>query len=175
MIELMIVVAIMAVILSIGLPAAFGALKKKPLRQAVADYVEGCSQARAMAIIKGSPYDFVISGGGVSVSVQAGIGVSSTPKPSSGSSDLSYFEENSTTSRSGSRRLFSANIHEDVGIQFIDVNHEDQMQYNHTRVRFYPNGTCDEFTVILYWVVEGKRKMIQLNPITGLADVNELP
>ena len=55
LIELLVVVGMIAIISSIGIPAAFKALQKRdPLTQGVNDVLEACAQARAMAIIGGT-------------------------------------------------------------------------------------------------------------------------
>jgi hypothetical protein len=52
------------------------------------------------------------------------------------------------------------------------VNFKDQMENPETRVRFFANGTSDEFTVVIF-SEEGERK-ISLDVITGLSDVEVL-
>ena len=49
----MIVVAIMAIVMSMSVPIVYKSWRKAPLRQAVKDVVEVCSHARARAIMQG--------------------------------------------------------------------------------------------------------------------------
>jgi prepilin-type N-terminal cleavage/methylation domain-containing protein len=59
LIEIMIVISIMMVVMTIGIPAFVRALDKQGLRKAVSDVVEGCSHARSQAILRGVPMEFV--------------------------------------------------------------------------------------------------------------------
>src|SRR6266550_9093450 len=53
LIELMIVVAIMGVVLTMGVPIVYRMRHEAPLRKAVKEVVEVCSHARARAILQG--------------------------------------------------------------------------------------------------------------------------
>jgi hypothetical protein len=46
-----------------------------------------------------------------------------------------------------------------------------QAGQSEVRVRFFPNGTCDEFTAVMLEPASGKRRMIHLDVITGHADL----
>ena len=65
--------------------------------------------------------------------------------------------------------LFSARLHEDIAVALLYVNLKDRMKTEESRVHFYPNGTSDEFTIILQ-MGRGVRK-ISLDCVTGLANV----
>src|SRR5437763_534906 len=52
LLELMIVVAIMGIILAMGIPMVYQLRHEAPLRKAVRDVIEVCSQARALAILQ---------------------------------------------------------------------------------------------------------------------------
>jgi len=49
----MIVIAIMAIVMTMSVPIIYKVRHKAPLRKAVSDVVEVCSRARAQAILKG--------------------------------------------------------------------------------------------------------------------------
>src|SRR2546423_4519767 len=55
LIEIMVVIAIMAIIMGMTVPFAYKALKKEGMGQAVSEVVEVCSHARARAIMGGEP------------------------------------------------------------------------------------------------------------------------
>ena len=55
----------------------------------------------------------------------------------------------------------------------LDVNLMDQMEAPEARVRFFPNGTCDEFTLVLR-SEKGEMRKITLESTTGLWDVEVL-
>jgi len=160
LIELMLAISIAAIVMAIGLPGWIKALKKEGLRKAVSDVVEGCSHARAQAILKSVPMEFVLRAEDGSISVQParlprGEGVGDDP--SGGSS-------------SGAN--FSGQLPSDVGVKLIYVNFQDKMELPEARVRFFPNGTCDEFTVILF-SPSGEKK-ISADIITGLTEVDTI-
>jgi prepilin-type N-terminal cleavage/methylation domain-containing protein len=163
LIEIMIVISIAAILLATGIPAFVRAMHKDKLRKAVSDLVEGCSHARAQAILKGVPMELVIHAEDGRISTQ--------PAPMSSPDGLSGGEgpQEGPSTPSLSPTAFSAQIPDNVAFRLIDVNFQDQMEQPESRVRFFPNGTSDEFTVVLF-SEEGERK-ISLDVITGLADV----
>ena len=59
-------------------------------------------------------------------------------------------------------------IPDDVRLEMLDVNLLEYSQSEWTRVRFFPNGTSDEMTVILH-SDKGEFRKITLEPTTGLA------
>jgi hypothetical protein len=65
--------------------------------------------------------------------------------------------------------VFSARLNENVAVTLLYVNLKDQMEADETRVHFYPNGTSDEFTMIVQ-AGNGMRK-ISLESVTALATV----
>jgi hypothetical protein len=64
-------------------------------------------------------------------------------------------------------------LHPGIAVELLDVNFVNQMEFPEARVRFYPNGTSDEFTTILLWNRRTRAK-ISLEVVTGLADVEFL-
>ena len=168
LIEIMLALSIAAIVMAIGLPAWVGAMRKEGLRKAVSDVFEGCSHARAQAILKGVPTEFVIRAEDGSLSVQPARlnqseanSASAGPQNGQGSADVA--------SVSGS---FSGRLPSDVGVKFLHVNFQDKMELPEARVRFFPNGTSDEFTMILF-STSGEKK-ISLDIVTGLAEVDTI-
>lgn len=168
LIEIMIVISIAAIVLATGIPAFVRAMHKDKLRKAVSDLVEGCSHARAQAILKGVPMELLIHAGDGQVSVQSA-------RQNNGN-DPSF-----NTSAQGSQPVvpvssgassFSAQIPDNVAVKLLYVNFHDEMEQPEAHVRFFANGTSDEFTMILF-SEEGERK-ISLDVVTGLADVEVL-
>jgi prepilin-type N-terminal cleavage/methylation domain-containing protein len=164
LIELMIVIGIAAIIVAAGLPPFVRGLRKEGLRKAVSDVVEGCSHARAQAILHGLPTELVIRAedGQISVGPAAGRRPEEAP-------DLSLKSEGRSSSSAASAAAFKANLPEDIAVKLLYVNFKDQMEYPEAHVRFFPNGTCDEFTVILSSATA--EQQISLDVVTGLADV----
>jgi prepilin-type N-terminal cleavage/methylation domain-containing protein len=68
---------------------------------------------------------------------------------------------------------FSATFPENVWIEIMGVNFVELQEAEEARVHFYPNGTADEFTIVLVSEQQEARQ-INLNIVTGLADVEVL-
>jgi len=164
LIEIMLVVAIIAIVMTMGLPAIYRAMKLESFRQAVSDVVEACSHARARAILQGGTMEVVIRAEDGQINVQSAGNDNDHPEKTTSPSEV-------TTSSSAS--IFSARLGENVGIAMLDVNLMDLMRAAEAHVRFYPNGTCDEFTLVLQ-SEKGEMRKITLEAVTGLADVEVL-
>jgi prepilin-type N-terminal cleavage/methylation domain-containing protein len=168
LIEIMIVISIVAIIMATGIPAFVRAMHKDKLRKAVSDLVEGCSHARAQAILKGVPMELVIRAEDGHITVQPAQTASTDESFSSTESQA----DPSSVPAASAPASFSAQIPDNVAFKLIDVNFQDQMEQPETRVRFFANGTSDEFTVVIF-SEEGERK-ISLDVVTGLSDVEVL-
>lgn len=167
LVEIMIVVAIVAVVFAMGAPSFVRVLEKRPMRQAVSDIVEGLSQARAHAILQGVTFEFVLNGDGE-------MRVLAARAPEVGGELIQGLETFGVEAAEGetSTNLFDARLYPDIKVTFLDVNFRDQMEAPEARVRFHPNGTSDDFTMVLEEGTE--RRKIWLDPITALADMETL-
>ncbi len=141
----MIVVAIIGIIMSAGVPTLYRALKKEGFRRTVSDIVEVCSAARARAILQGTetevwfhPRDGTCEVAGGASGVNGGLAT-------------------------------SAKI-EDAQIQMLDINLLEYRDANIAKVRFYPNGTSDEMTLILM-SDRNEQRGIVLETTTAMASV----
>jgi prepilin-type N-terminal cleavage/methylation domain-containing protein len=148
LIEIMVVVALIGLIMSTGIPTIYKALHKEGFRKTVSDIVDVCNSARARAIIKGSVTEVVfhpqertceVSGGGV-----------------------------------GGGLAHSATIVESARIEMLDVNLHEYKGEEIARVRFYPNGTSDEMTLILI-SDRNEWRRISVEITTGLTSVDSDP
>jgi prepilin-type N-terminal cleavage/methylation domain-containing protein len=162
LIEIMVVVAIMGIILATGIPSIYRIWKKEGMRQAVSDVVEVLSNARAQAILRGSPTEvvfhplerrFEIGGGSISTAPRPEIEAENVEKPP-------------PPPGSGQAGQFPA----DIVIDMLDVNLLEYGQSEFVRVRFFPNGTSDEMTLILR-SSKNEQRGITLEVTTGLASV----
>ena len=68
---------------------------------------------------------------------------------------------------------FNATLPDNVGIELLAVNFLQYEEEDEVRVRFYPNGTSEEFTIVLL-SDDQKGTQISLEVVTGLADVKIL-
>ncbi len=155
LIEIMMVVGILGMVLAMGMPAFIQSIRRDPLRQAVSD-------------LRGSPVELVIRAEGGQLNVvparddkaeQTAASVEAQGQPG----------EPSTGKAASQSPVFSARLNENVAVTLLYVNLKDQMEAEETRVHFYPNGTSDEFTMIVQ-AGNGMRK-ISLECVTALATV----
>jgi len=68
---------------------------------------------------------------------------------------------------------FSATLPENVWIQILGVNFLELQDADEARVHFYPNGTSDEFTIVLS-STEKEAQKVSLEVVTGIAQVEPL-
>jgi prepilin-type N-terminal cleavage/methylation domain-containing protein len=165
LIELMVVIGLVAIIMAAGIPPFARAMRKEGLRKAVSDVVEGCSHARAQAILHGTPTELVIRAQDGQLSVRQ------LPRHNSdGPGSRNPFLEEEPVQRKTPG--FTAKLPDDIAVLFLDVNFQDHMasdNFTEARVRFYPNGTSDEFTIILSSL--SAEQKISLEVVTGLTRV----
>jgi type II secretory pathway pseudopilin PulG len=175
MIEIMIVIAIIMMVMTTGIPLVTRALKKDQLAKAVNDTLEGCKLARDRAILQNRAYDFVIrnrSEKDAEFAVEPAKTKAASPATASagGGATTSASGPGPTTATHEVATLsgdFPRKMGQDVVVELIAVNFIDLMGASEARVRFYPNGTSDEFMVI--YAYQGKRRTIKVDIITGAA------
>ncbi len=145
LIEMLMVVFIIAIIMAFGIPAFVRAMQKTPIQQAVSDLTEACSHARARAILHGVPVDLVIGESQLTV------------QPVGGGTDGGVPVAN-----------FSVSLPESVAFKELWVNRQNCVELEtEGRVRFYPNGTCDELLATLL-SDKNEERAILLEITTGL-------
>jgi prepilin-type N-terminal cleavage/methylation domain-containing protein len=155
LVEIMIVVAILGVVVTWGLPAIFKVARQESLRQSVSDIVEVCSHARAQAILRGTktevvfhPKDRQLGVGGARGSESPTVIVGGAPGASRASAQWS----------------------ERLTLEMLDVNFTEYKDADEAHVWFHPDGTSDEMTIILS-SEQGEYRKISLEVMTGLASV----
>ena len=170
LIELMVVVAIMGIVLAMGIPALHQALHREALTQGVRDVMEACSRARAQAILQGVVAEvrfhpqsrhFEVGAAPHDASFDSLSGAP-TPEPSAAPSSDPRIAAG-----------FSAELSDQLHLEMLDVNFIEYKDAEEARVRFYPNGTSDEFTMVLHSDT-GEYRKISLEVVTGLADAGPL-
>lgn len=146
LIEIMVVVAIIAVVLAAGIPSLYGFFHKTGLRKTTGDILEVCQTARATAILSGSP------------------------------AEVTFHPKEGTCETSGGTGGYGAWAHtakfSDCIIEMLDVNLQECKDFETVRVRFFPNGTSDEMTLVLRGNNNEWRK-ISLELTTGLPSVSD--
>jgi len=173
LIEIMIVVGIMGLIMTMSVPIVYKVWHRAPMAEALKGVVEVCSNARAQAIMEGKEVDvtfhprdgnFEISGAVTAVSAANSPALVPTPAPTP-SATPPVAPSNPLSGRSGK---FS----EHIRIDMLDINKwkHDFRDDELARVRFFPNGTSDELTLILSSDT-GEQRGVVLEVTTGLASV----
>ncbi len=170
LIEIMIVVSIMAIAMTMSVPIVYKVWHKAPMRKAVADVVEVCSNARARAILTGSDTTVVFH------PREGGFGLGAGPAPKTDGSGPKITVKDSganlpaiAPSQSGSG--LSGHLGDQVIIYLLDINMSgiEYRDAESATVRFHPNGTADEMKMILF---DGKEYIgIETEITTGLVNV----
>ena len=191
LIEIMIVVGIIGIFLGVGIPSLFRAMRKNPMQQTVTETMEALSAARAQAIMSGTPAGVMFypeerrfevialqesrSGSlfGDSAMMDGGSIVGRYQALQAMNQQEELLREQSPPKKQGGMFKSSGTIQEDVVLELLDVNFWEYKDQDRALVVFYPNGTCDEFTMVLNWEQRDWRK-ISLNVISGLADAGPL-
>jgi type II secretion system protein H len=168
LIELMVVIAIGGMIMTMGVPAFMRTLKKGPLSQADSDVVEACSHARAQAIFSGLPSELRILPGKRQFIVEP-----ARPDPAlSTGSGAFVARDTGRSARDADKSIFSAQLSDQVTLEMVDVNLQEYKDAEEARVRFYPNGTAEELTVVLR--CQNVYHKIAVDMVTGLADMEAI-
>ena len=111
LIEIMVVVGILGMVLALGVPPFVRSMQKDPLRQAVSDVTEACSDARAKAILLGVPTELVIRAEDKQLTV--------APAPDTSSVSTGGGGESGGQPAAGAvakSPMFSARLQEDIAI-----------------------------------------------------------
>ena len=177
----MVVVAIISLVACISIPAIYHAMHPESLQTAVNNVVEACAKARARAIWESAPVDlrWNPSKGEYQVADAprdaAPVDPMSAPAPGSvpnaSATPIVSRDGNEAKPSDGS----SGQISDRVNIDMFEINFRPCKDDDEARVRFYPNGTCDEFTIVLRSIDTGESKKISLELVTSLADVTPFP
>jgi prepilin-type N-terminal cleavage/methylation domain-containing protein len=178
LIEIMIVVAIIAIIMTIGVPFMRNALEgKKGMSGAVKSIQEACSHARAVAIMQQQETELRIRPGAGTFEVGAASGQSAEHSRLE-STDIHgeewRMQDRKPGGSSGGGGSFSTKLPEGIRIEGLGVNGEDWTEDELARVKFYPNGTCDEMSVVLVSDTN-ERRNVWLEVVTGFAEVESDP
>jgi prepilin-type N-terminal cleavage/methylation domain-containing protein len=141
LIEVMMVVAIIGLTLTMGLPGFLRVLQREGMRKAEYEMFEACKEARRAAIMNNEKTFLVIH-----------------PL-------LGTFEVPGAYPQ---KQLPNDVIIDILGVNFIQFERADE-----ARVCFFPNGTSDEFTIVLH-SSGGKYEKISLDTITALPDIQDI-
>ena len=165
LIEIMMVVGIMGLMMTIGVPAILRATRQGSMHKAVNDVMEICSHARAQAILQGVTTTVVFHPQSRQIAI-AGV---ETANSTDNSAQSIIPIEQSKPSTSGVSSLNSAQFAADITIDMLDINLLEYKDADEAYVRFFPKGTSDEMTLVLH--SGGQYLKITLETTTGLTSV----
>jgi prepilin-type N-terminal cleavage/methylation domain-containing protein len=160
LIEIMVVIGIMAIVMTMSVPMVYKIWRKEPMRQALSDVQEVLMNARRNAIMSGSMAEVVFHPRERRFEVSGGGGGSPAGAVNVSTGDMSAV----TTPGSGLSGQFS----EDIAIRMLDINLMPFADAEAARVRFYPNGTCDEMMLIIQDGNTGEQRGVTLEITTSL-------
>jgi Tfp pilus assembly protein FimT len=169
----MVVVAIMGIVLTMGVPIIYKMGREAPLRKAVKDVIEVCSHARALAILQSQATCVVFHPREGTFAVQGGTVAGASGESGHGQAPASIPQDAPNSGLSG-------RLSDRVAIDMLDVDLTEYKDSEEVKVWFYPNGVCDELTLILHSldVERDPIRAISLEVTTGLAsvetDINKL-
>lgn len=145
LIEIMVVVAIMGVIVAAGIPSLYGLYHKQGIRKTMSDIKDTIMSTRSKAIMTGEFADLIIHPRAGTMEVGGG-------NLAGGYGTWSH----------------SARI-EGAKLEALRINNtdDDLSQVEEVRVRFYPDGKCEEMTMILN-TDKGERRGVSLEITTSL-------
>lgn len=167
MLEIMIVVAMAGLVMAVSVPFVQRTIRRDAVYTAVKVVEDACRNARALAIFNNATTEIVIHPLDKTFSVQTASGHgASAPPPlrDSGNPDGSPARRGPANH---GLKPFSGTLAEDVIIEILDVNFREYRDAEETRVAFHPNGTADEFTVVLRIGSSAWRKLT-LDIVTGI-------
>jgi Tfp pilus assembly protein FimT len=154
--EIMIVVGIIGIIMAAGVPTLYQALKREGPGRETGNIVDLFAAARAHAILQGRTTRVVFHPRERWCELVADSG-GQAPASGMGSAPRAV-------------RLGDA-----VRIEMLDVNLLEYRDSETANIHFFPNGTCDEMTLILHWPERDQWRKISLEITTGLATLESDP
>ena len=149
---------------------------RTPLGESLNAVMEACAAARRQAILSGSTGRVTIRGAeegtGFLISAGGGGGKPKTTNVADANADLGGFPDETPkpSPKLGGGIGFNGRIHDEVAIHFISVNFNDPLDEDQVEVKFYTNGTSDEFTIgMRHEYGDQVLRFVQLDSVTGLA------
>jgi type II secretory pathway pseudopilin PulG len=137
----MMVVAIIGLTLTMGLPSFYRSIRKEGMGKAESELVEACQSARRDAIMNNHTAELVLN-------------------PVDGTFEVAGAYERKE-------------LPNDVKIDLLGVNFIDLTRAPMARVHFFPNGTSDEFTVVIH-SLDGAVREIDLDMVAALPVVKAI-
>jgi Tfp pilus assembly protein FimT len=157
---MLIVVGIIAMIMSIAIPAFVNAKNRGPIQQGIRDFEEIAHDARALAILRGAAVDLHISAYDGSMRVDMA--------PPSGTNIFGQALMAAPT-RANVPNVPGKTLPDGVTIQLLDVYGISYKDFGEAKVRFFPNGTTEDFNMVLQGP-NGELRRLWLEVVSGRSD-----
>lgn len=178
LIEIMVAIAIVAILITIGIPFIRMAIDSpRGISGAVRLVEDACRDARAKAILDHASVDLVIRPGDRSFSISgapAATDRSFSPDVSGNEWRMEDRPTGKSTVKVEFKRPYPASLPTTIVIEGLGVNGEDWTEDAEARVRFYADGTSDAMSIVLR-SDENERRNIWLEVVTGLPEVESDP
>ena len=171
LVELMIVIGIMAVVMAISVPSMYRTMERDSIRRATQDVLDIFQRARSQAIVTGRPIQLVIQPRTMVFMVMP-------LEQLEGMNEEDYVLQQVETALRAEvegeepkvRTQDTMKLSDRMQILFIGVNFvADLQEADMVPVRFYPNGTSDEFTMVIV-SDSNESRLFQLDVPTALLD-----
>jgi Tfp pilus assembly protein FimT len=143
---------LIAIVMGMGAPSFYQAYKKEPMRRLMTGMQDACRDARSQAILQGKIVYVVVQSGDHRFFVEGG------------GSSKEALPPGVTT---------SGEIPDSIAVELLEVNLMSFMQEDRARVRFFPDGTCDEFTMVVL-SDRNERRMFTLESTTSISTVGDV-
>ena len=170
LIELMVVVAIIGMIMALGGPSLYKMMKREGMRKAVDELEQACRNARGRAILSGQVVMLEFRPLERSFQIVGGASAPVAPPPDG-------FEAPSTPSQPTGGLISGGTLPEGITYEMLDINLMSFRESEFARIRFFPNGTCDECRLVIVSASDNWRG-IELENTTGVpnvvTDLNEM-
>jgi prepilin-type N-terminal cleavage/methylation domain-containing protein len=173
LIELMVAIAIVAMILTIGIPFVRTAIDSpRGINGAVRMVEDAVRDTRAKAILERADADLVIRRGEGSFSIAGASSPRQMESPDVYGNEWRMAERSSGSSAAKTefRRIYPAKLPAGVWVEGLFINGLDWTEDEEARVRFYPDGTSDAMSLFLE-SDQSEFRNIWLEVVTGLPEV----
>ncbi len=164
LVELMVAITIGLIIIGLAVPM-LRSVTRPPLAQATRDFLDACNEARSRAIMESRPMQIVIRDGGAEISVEAA--PEGVVGATNGVSAVSFTRRGEDD---GPAPFFAKRFDQDVAFESVVVNQRGFMDAPAAAVRFFPNGTADQFEGVISWRRSQARRLT-VEVMTGIAEV----
>jgi prepilin-type N-terminal cleavage/methylation domain-containing protein len=171
LLEILVVVAIMAIVMTIGIPFMRTAIDSpKGMKGAIKAIDDACKVARAFAILQQTTTELRIHDDGTIEMSVVGDGGASRQSYSGAPAGQPSGSEERRSSKGSTQGGGPWKLPDGVGIEAILANGLDVTDLEVARVQFRANGTCDELQLVLYQPESGTKRMVWLDVVTATVD-----